>query len=449
MFPFFPQLREQLAIMIRDAAEQGRDVSGLGEALDAVPDNFQAIADLAQRIDAAPARLDWPYIEPSGWDEILAEQAPRGIPQPTAEDIATFAGRARAGFLGSVAGCTLGKPVEMMPTLDDLRTALERIGEWPLREYISERLGTEGGFRLHPSAPQSVRERIAWVPVDDDINYTVLGMMTLEYFGAGFTKTDLRGMWLYNLPLGYTWGPERGFLTKQALLMAIEDEPGMDLEALPSSLNPNAELCGAMIRADAYGYAAPGRPDLASAMAWRDASLTHRGNGIYGSMFAAAAIAAAFTAGDADEPWKHIAETALSFVPQRSRFAAIVSDSIQQVAEATDWQDGYRRIHGRYGEFGHCRVFQETGTLINTLRFATSVGDGICIQVSQGNDTDSYGATAGALLGVRFGPGHLEERWLAPFNDIIHTTIAGYYELSLDATADRVAALTSVVHAPT
>ena len=35
-------------------------------------------------------------------------------------------------------------------------------------------------------------------------------------------------------------------------------------------------------------------------------------------------------------------------------------------------------------------------------------------QLTQGLDTDSFGATAGSLLGAFFGPGYLAERWLAP-----------------------------------
>ncbi|MGC4945663.1 ADP-ribosylglycohydrolase family protein [Streptomyces sp. DT224] len=451
MFAPFPVLRQQLRAMLRDKQEQGRDVTGMASRLERLPDDYQALADLAAEIDAAQVRADWPYVEPSDLAGIRAEQAPLtrmppGRPGPVS--VTAVGERARAGFLGSVAGCVLGKPVEVMPTLDELRSALERLGEWPLRDYLPSGLCAEGGFRaFHPDWPETTRGNITRVVPDDDINYTLLGLMTLERHGADFTKTDLRRMWLENVPLACTWGPERTFLTRQGLAMGLDDYPTMapeDLEALPARLNPGEELCGAMIRADAYGYACPGRPGLAAELAWRDASLTHRGNGVYGAMFAAAAIAAAFTATDPLD----VFATALRYVPQRSRFFAIVADSLALVAEARDWLEGYRAIHGRYAQYGHCRVFQESGTLINTLRFATDVGDGICKQVSQGNDTDSYGATAGSLLGVYFGPGHLEERWTAPFNDLLHTRLAGWYENSLTAAADRVAALTARVLGP-
>jgi ADP-ribosylglycohydrolase len=434
-------LREQLRRMLRDKAEQGRDVTGLAARIDALADDHRAIADLAAAIDAAPTRPDWPYVEPSDLAGIRAERVGTRL---SPVDVPDAAARAEAGFLGSVAGCVLGKPVELMLTMADLRPALERVGAWPLRDYIPERLRSEEGLgRLNPDWPECVRERIRWVAADDDINYTLLGLMALERHGIGFTKADLRRLWLDNLPLAYTWGPERTFLTKQALAMGVEDNPSMDLEALPTAWNPGEELCGAMIRADAYGYACPGRPDLASELAWRDASMTHRGTGIYGAMFAAAAIAAAFTTRNPlDLFW-----IALRYVPRHSRFATVVGDSLSMVAEATDWLDGYQRIHGRYGRYGHCRVLQESGTLVNTLRFAADVGDGVCVQVMQGNDTDSYGATAGSILGVYFGPGHLESRWLEPFNDTIRTRLAGWYESSLSATARRIGALPALVAA--
>jgi ADP-ribosylglycohydrolase len=154
-------------------------------------------------------------------------------------------------------------------------------------------------------------------------------------------------------------------------------------------------------------------------------------------MFIAAAIASAFVVRDRLE----IFEIALKFVPRRSRFYEITADCIEMVRKASSWIDGYEAIHANYGEYGHCQVYQEVGTLINSTRFAESVGHGICIQVSQGCDTDCFGEIIGSILGVYFGPGYLEPRWLAPFGDRLHTSLASFHEQRLSAVAARMAKL--------
>jgi ADP-ribosylglycohydrolase len=154
-------------------------------------------------------------------------------------------------------------------------------------------------------------------------------------------------------------------------------------------------------------------------------------------MFVAAAIATAFVAGDSLE----IFRTAARFVPRRSRFAEAVDESLRDVTAAKDWIDGFERVRMRYGEFGFCRIYQEIGTVMNSVRFAADVGDGICKQVMQGNDTDSFGATAGSIFGAFFGPGHLEAKWTEPFRDTVHTALAMFHEQSLARIAGRMAQL--------
>ena len=45
------------------------------------------------------------------------------------------------------------------------------------------------------------------------------------------------------------------------------------------------------------------------------------------------------------------------------------------------------------------------------------------------------------MLGAYFGPGYLDERWLTPFNDDIHTALAWFYERSLSRLAKRMGEL--------
>lgn len=441
MLPSYAMLRDRLGAMIDDKERQGHDTAGLADRLATLPDDYEQLAALGRVVDDLPMRADWPYTEPDDLDAIRATWSWDGTPLPQPHDAATLEAKAYAGFLGRVCGCVLGKPVEIHTTLARLQEAFEAVGEWPITDYVSERVHTEGGLeRLHRSWTESVRERLAYVPPDDDIHYTIIGMQLLERHGLDFTHDDLADLWVNQLPIRWTFGPERATLTKIGLAMLNVAVEPLDASALARTFNPGEELCGAMIRADAYGYACPGRPELAAELAWRDATLTHRRTGVYGTMFAAAAIATAFVV---DDPLEVVAH-ALRFVPQDSRFHRIVADSLADVADASSWQDGYARVHGKYAEYTHCKVFQETGTLINTLRFADDVGHGIGLQVMQGNDTDSYGATAGSLLGIRFGVDGLDPRWLAPFGNTIRTQLAGFHDYDLDALARRMGRLVHV-----
>lgn len=445
MLPSYAILRDRLSVMIDDKGRQGHVIDGFQDRLVALPDDYEQLAQLGRQLSDLPLRDDWTYVEPDDLDGIRASWSWTGTPLRRAHDVRELERKAHAGFLGRVCGCVLGKPVEVHTTLAALRDAFERVGEWPIVDYVSERVHTVGGLeRLHRSWPESVRERIAYVPPDDDLHYTIIGLQLLERHGLAFTKDDLVELWINQLPLRWTFGPERATLVKLGLAMLNVKLEQADPSSLARGFNPGEELCGAMIRADAYGYACPGRPELAVELAWRDATLTHRRTGVYGSMFAAAAIATAFVE---PEPLA-VVEHALGFVPTNSRFHHIVSDSLTQVAAATSWENGYERIHGRYAEYTHCRVFQETGTLINTLRFADSVGHGIALQVMQGNDTDSYGATAGSLLGIRFGPDGLDSRWLEPFDNTIRTQLAGFHEYDLDTLATRVSKLVHLTSGP-
>jgi ADP-ribosylglycohydrolase len=430
--PDLELLRTRLRYALEEEAALGVDVADLREACDAAR-GYDALNDVAIAFGARPALAD----EPEDLDAIWAAADPSrdtsGRPVPDAAE------RVRAAWYGSVTGCILGKPFEIATSLPVIRAALEKHGEWPLADYPSEAAIMDLPWQ-QPQWPELVKGRITHAAADDDMNYSVLGMRVLERKGRHFTGDDVASMWRWNLPIRVTFGPERAFM---AVLAAAALEPaGSAIPDWVRSWNPNSEWCGALIRVDAYGYGALGDPALAAEFAYRDASLTHRRTGVYASMFFAAAIAAApLHPGDP----LGLFRTALQHVPQRSRFADAVRFSLDAVDAADDWLTAYETINARFGDYGHCRILQEVGTVVNSLRFARDVGHGVCLQVMQGNDTDSFGATCGSILGAYFGPGHLEDRWTAPFNDTIQLALATTWESSISALADRMAALPALV----
>ncbi|HUR15055.1 MAG TPA: ADP-ribosylglycohydrolase family protein [Mycobacteriales bacterium] len=434
LLPDLATLRSFVAQVLADRTEQGHITDGYAERLAATPDSYDALLAVAQELNVLPLRVDWPYVEPDDLGAIWTQADPDRDTAARRFNAQEVARRVETAWYARVCGCILGKPFEFDPTLDELRGVLEPAGEWPLTDYVTE----ETNARLRqpqPQWPELVRERIAYVCEDDDLNYTVLAMLLLERHGTAFTHDDVRRLWLLQLPVLATFGPERTQLLA-AGMASLGDQGGSWAQVL----NPTDEHCGALIRADAYGWACPGDPELAASLAHRDATVTHRRTGVYATMWVAAALACALVSDPADRlgPFR----AALGFVPQQSRFAAIVRESLGLVEDASDWEAGYRAVHGRFGEYSHCRVYQEVGTLMNTARFARDVGHGLGLQVCQGNDTDSFGATAGSYLGALLGPEAFDrDHWTSRFGDRIHLALATFHEQSLSALAGRMSAL--------
>jgi len=459
----FTTLKERLHGVILNKGEQGYDTSGLQEKLDNIPESFDSILSFLDEINSLKIRNDWEYVEPSSIEEIKANSDANRIKSKITEiDLKDSSSKVEAAFLASICGCILGKPLEASLTGDEIKQALIRSNQWPLNNYVT---GSIKEFlpRVHSSHVETTRENIRYVAPDDDINYTIMGMLILEKFGTEFTHENMEELWIHHLPINTTFGPERtrllniglnsldpiprsNFLSKGGVGKTQKSENYntqksekyvKEIDAINDYLNPGDELCGAAIRADAYGYALPGNPELSSELAARDASFTHNRTGVYGTMFIAALISCALVMKKKDE----IISTALQYVPQKSRFYLRSKICFDELQKATNWEDGYSRINNLLKEYGHCRIYQEIGMLMNSFMFSNNTSEGICIQVSQGADTDSFGATSGSVLGSYYGHDGLDKKWLSLFNDDIHTGMAWFFERSVSKLAKRMGEL--------
>ena len=172
-------------------------------------------------------------------------------------------------------------------------------------------------------------------------------------------------------------------------------------------------------------------------MAWRDASISHTKNGIYGEMFASAMIAAAAVTDDIED----IIRAGLSEVPATSRLYETVENVIADFHAGVSFDDAIAKIKEVYDPHNsHGWTHTVSNAAICALALLHGAGDygkSICLSVQVGYDTDCNGATVGSILGMRNGAKGLDEVWTKPVNGKLDTSIFGVGILDLDKAAER------------
>lgn len=337
--------------------------------------------------------------------------------------------RVLGGWLGRAAGCLLGKPVEKYAR-GAIREILESNAAWPLDNYftgqgVPPEILDKYPWKQHGGL-ESLRENITGMPEDDDLNYTMLNLHILESKGGNFTTDDIGEEWLRMLPANETFTAERVAYFNY-LGGIIPPETGR-------YLNPFREWIGAQIRADFWGYICPGDPQKAAELAWRDARLSHVRNGIYGEMFFAAMIAAAFV----ESSPSVLVEVGLSMIPENSRLAEAVRMTVNLVGNVPEWKQILDLLHAELGHYHWVHVINNAALTVATLLF--SQGDfekTICNAVMGGWDTDCDGATAGSVIGVIQGARNLPDKWIRPLNNRIRSSLKGFDNSTFTDLAGR------------
>jgi len=344
--------------------------------------------------------------------------------------------RILGAWLGRAAGCLLGKPVEKLPR-EGIRAIAEATGNWPVRGYFTEiGLPAEIGARWtwnKRSRPTSLVENIDGMPEDDDLNFAMLALALVEQHGADLSTEDVAQAWLNDLPAG------RVFTAERAAYRNLLD--GVPPERAALVRNPFREWIGALIRTDVYGWTHPGDPHAAARAAFPDAWLSHRRNGLYGALFVAAASSAALVAGDVES----ILDAGLSVVPADSALDRAVRHGRELGRAGRPLDDALDELHANYGDLHWVHTVNNAALIAYAL--TVSCGDftrAAGIAVMGGWDTDSAGATVGALCGALAGASALPESFVAPLKNRIASSLPGFDGIAIDGLAARTSAAVQV-----
>ena len=370
-------------------------------------------AQMADILASAPQRADFPYREPSDYQGIQNEKPPSAKLPTVTRDPAQLKDRIAGAWMGRIAGCLLGKPVEGYKK-EALTTLLCETDNYPLRGYISD-----FNDKLVDGA----------APVDDDTNYSVFALKLLEQYGRDFGPDDVLEAWLNWIPYLQTCTAERVAYRNAAA--------GLSAPRTATAGNPYREWIGAQIRGDFFGYIHIGDPHAAAEMAWRDASISHIKNGIYGEMFAAALIAAAAVCQDVSEA----ITAALCEIPQNCRLRRDI-DMVMEWYQNGDTSDTViEKIHRAYDEhspMGWCHTNSNAMIVVMALLYgAKDLGRTICLAVQAAFDTDCNGATAGSVIGIMIGAEAIDPYWPAAYHYRLRTSIDGYNLMTLDELTEK------------
>ncbi len=415
--------------------EEGRDIDreAYRARINACNEDKAKLMEIYQELCALPMRADYPYNEPSELEEIYAESDIDKLSDDkyTPVDSDYF----RGAWLGRCIGCALGQPVEGWQSqriIDWYKNA----GKYPIEYFVptvSNDCRNEG---------LATDEKICGMPLDDDTRFTVIFYLLLKQNGYNFDSWDIGSHWAWNLPFRFVCTAETqaylNYINVDTFTPWYKPENAMELlksEKVSSYLNPYREWIGAQIRCDAFAYVAAGMPKLASKLAHTDAYFSHIKNGIYGEMFFAALISAAFTEKDVSRCF----DIALSVVPKKSRF---YEDAVwaRELAESDIPRDELIKTlieRGKKYNWVHT-INNATFCIAAIMRYKNDFRQAVAFAVECGADTDCNGATVGSFMGALLGEKGIPDDLREGMKDTFSVGVSPYDNYSIRDFADEV-----------
>ncbi|MDY3929500.1 MAG: ADP-ribosylglycohydrolase family protein [Clostridia bacterium] len=411
-----------IMIEYEQSLEEGLDIEAYNDLFSAIaklPKNEikKNLGDIIFKIvKEAKPRADYKYIEPSDLEGIKALRKEYTLCGKV--DKKGLKSKIHGAWLGRICGCMLGKSIEGIRT-NELVSFLKETDNYPMHRYIyrSDLNDEICGKYNFPLASRPYADEIEGMPIDDDTNYVVLAQIIIEKYGKSFTPYDISRAWL-------EFQPKDAYCTAERVAFC-NFVKGYEPPQSAVYKNPYREWIGAQIRGDYFGYINPGNPEMAAEMAWRDASISHVKNGIYGEMFVSAMLAAAAVTNNI----KDIILTGLSQIPHTSRLYEDISTVLEGFEKGVTQKKAFDNIHKKYDEYsshGWCHTNSNAMIVAASLLYGEgNYGKSICMAVETGFDTDCNGATVGSVLGMANGVESIPEYWTKPINDTLHTSVFG------------------------
>ena len=415
--------RKLIKAELKQRAEEGCDTTEITERITIAlqeKDNSDEVYQLYEELIALPIEKTFPFVEPSDLESIQA-QRPSGVRDLQLDwNSERVYDQIYGAWLGRAAGCVLGKPVEGWPKA--------RIDKY-LKDKNINILDNYLPFdeTVLPGVHKvSTRGNIKFMPRDDDMDYVIIGLLALEKRGIKTSARTIANVWVDRLPFHLVYTAE------ECAYRNFVNSVWPPLSG--THRNPFREWIGAQIRADVFGYVTPGLPEIGAKLAFNDASISHDKNGIYGEMFVAAMLSAAFKL----ESVKEIINAGLAEIPKNCRLAEAVKETMHWCETLSTWELVWEKINESVGHYHGVHTINNAALVVMGLYFGEDDFEkGIVCTVRGGWDTDCTGATVGSILGLRLGAKDLPSKWISPLNDRLKSVVRDENDNKISELAKR------------
>ena len=417
-----------LRVEYRQSVEEGLDIEKYKDLFWAVSnvENAEYRARLSEMmfeiVIDAEVREGYAYNEPSDLEGIRALRKPYTF-EKKMPDTDALREKILGAWYGRICGCLLGKPVEGVKYAE-LTDFLKASGNFPMSRYICRKDIDREGIRT-----SCLADELPCAPWDDDTNYMVIAQQLIEKYGRDFKPRDVIVSWQDKQSL------TSYFTAEKVALVNFTNGYQPPVSAIYK--NPFREWIGAQIRGDYFGYINPGNPELAAEMAWRDASISHVKNGIYGEMFVSAMLACAAVTDNI----KDVIYGGLAEIPATSRLYESITRLVDRYDAGVSKEDAFADIHAVWDDrdsHDWCHTISNALVVVASLLYGEGdYGRSICMSVETGFDTDCNGATVGSVVGMLLGEKGIGEEWKAPTHGMLDTTVAGASRTEISVLADK------------
>ena len=235
------------------------------------------------------------------------------------------------------------------------------------------------------------------MPPNDDLDLQILWLKVLEEKGAALTADDLAAAWLEGC-----WYPfnEYGIFRRNWQLGIHPPYSGQ----FTNQFWETGEGCP--IRAEIWGYAFPGAPDLAAKYAEMDGSLDHTEQSISGEKLLAAMSSMAFFVPDV----RRLAAMFLHDLPQGTPIEKLTRAAFQAHDEGLSLREAHARLMLLGGLPEACdSQINIPFTFLGLLYGGNDLTEVMLSALRCGYDTDCTLASAAALVGQILGASRIPE----------------------------------------